>query len=501
LSKLLKTLERTVVLEAWTNRIGMQALREIEEAYRRMLQEMVDYAVKHKASQATLHEVFYQRFREEYPWLPTRIVKGCYRDAVRIAKSFRSVKTRQYTREIVGEIIEFMDLDPKRDWRLIKRSQKTIYKVARSIALHQLELEIAEGLKPTVKKITIHYSDAQDWTLDDGLIKIKTHRGWVKLHYRSNKHLHKYLYGGWRLSSELKLKVVGRRILLYLVFEKSVEVGYNPDNVVAVDVNENNVALAVFIDGKLKEFIRIETNLGKIVIAYSERRRKITKGKSTKDRSSKKALRRLREYDRKRDVVYKTSRIIENVARMYNARVVVGDVYINKDDILERIVDDKLRHRIHQWSVSSLVKVLNQKPLYLETIAEEGTSSRDPFRKRRKLMYASAVIRFVKVSGGFRRRVKVGKVILRTARLSNGWILDRDMVGSLNIGLKALASDGRCVAFTSTEPHAVRAKHVNPHQGLTQTTELKYLEISRSVGSGKRCCRDVYTTGEAIQDR
>jgi len=33
--------------------------------------------------------------------------------------------------------------------------------------------------------------------------------------------------------------------------------------------------------------------------------------------------------------------------------------------------------------------------------------------------------------------------------------------------------DGSPVALGSTEPHAVRAKQVNPHQGLTQATESK----------------------------
>jgi len=70
----LKTIERTVILEARTNRVGKQTLREIEDAYRRMLEIMVDYAVEHKASQSTLHNVFYRKFRKEYPWLPTRII-------------------------------------------------------------------------------------------------------------------------------------------------------------------------------------------------------------------------------------------------------------------------------------------------------------------------------------------------------------------------------------------------------------------------------------------
>jgi len=77
------------------------------------------------------------------------------------------------------------------------------------------------------------------------------------------------------------------------------DVMYNPRNVVAVDVNENNVTLAVFREGKLSEVYRVETGLGRIVIAYSERRKRITKGKSTKTRYVRKVLKKLREKERK----------------------------------------------------------------------------------------------------------------------------------------------------------------------------------------------------------
>jgi len=227
LNKQLKTLERTVILEAWTNRIGRQALREIEDAYKRMLQEMVVYAVEHKASQSTLHRVFYRRFREEYPQLPTRIIKGCYRDASRRAKSFRELK----------------------------------------------EKGIAKTDKPEVRRVTITFSDSQDWRLEDGVIRLRTHRGWIELHYRGHRQLYRCLYDGWKLAEELRLKLANGKILVYLTFKKNFEVLYNPRNIVAVDVNENNVTLALFKEGKLSEVYRVETNLGRIVIAYSERRR------------------------------------------------------------------------------------------------------------------------------------------------------------------------------------------------------------------------------------
>ncbi len=58
-----RTLTRTIVLECYASKHAGRALREIGGAYREMLAEMVEYAVKHGASQNTLHRVFYGRFR------------------------------------------------------------------------------------------------------------------------------------------------------------------------------------------------------------------------------------------------------------------------------------------------------------------------------------------------------------------------------------------------------------------------------------------------------
>jgi len=187
----LKELRRTVALEVWGNKYAVEALEEISRAYGEMLVELVDYAVRYKASQGTLHRLFYNKYRSRYPWLPTRVVKGCMRDALRIARSFRRIKTRQYTWEIAREIIGFLGLNPKRkeDRKILKELWDTIYNTAREIAVYQLEREIEAGLRPEIKNITIHYSDPQDWRLEDGAIRVRTHIGWVELHYRGDKHL------------------------------------------------------------------------------------------------------------------------------------------------------------------------------------------------------------------------------------------------------------------------------------------------------------------------
>jgi len=424
LEKLLKTLKRTIILEGWTNSIGRQALREVGDAYREMLGEMLCYALEYRASQSTLHRIFYNRFREEYPWLPTRIIKGCYRDAIRRAKSFKKKKRKGET----------------------------------------------EKDKPVIRSITITYSDSQDWKLREGYVEVRTHRGWIRIGYRNNKQLHRYLYSGWKPSSELKLKLSSGKILVYLTLTKEFEVSYNPNNAVAVDINENNVTLAVFVDRRLHEIYRIETNIGRIVIAYSERRRRITEKRSTRDRDVRKSLRRLRERERKEDIIYKTAGIIEEIARKYSATVVVGNAHRGKNRMASKASKKNLRHRIHQWCASKLVEILNNKPLHVVEESEAYSSSRDPFSGKPIKRYTPSVIR-IALRGG--RRVRVIKIQMKLAKLSNGLTMDRDMIGAINIGLRYLSSDGSPVALGSTGTHVARVKLVIPSLGATPLTEIQ----------------------------
>jgi IS605 OrfB family transposase len=351
------------------------------------------------------------------------VIKGAYRDATRRARSFRERKRKG-------------------------RAYKDM---------------------PEVRRVTITYSDSQDWGLEDGVIKLRTHRGWVELHYRNHKQLCRYLYGGWRLASELRFKVLGRKVVVYLSFTREFEIGYDPRNVVAVDVNENNATVALFKDGTLADIYRVETNLGWIAIAYSERRNRITQGKSTKSREVKKRLKKLREKERKLDVLRKATKFIETLAVENRAVVVVGDINENAKKRMEEDASSKLRHRIHQWSVKKLIELLDEKPIHVVGVSERGTSSRDPFTGLRINEYKPLVIRSA-VKG--LKRVKVMKIVLRVAKVGER-VLERDVVGALNIGLKYLNTDGSPVALGSTGVHEVRVKLVIPHRGPTPQTCLK----------------------------
>ncbi len=46
---------------------------------------------------------------------------------------------------------------------------------------------------------------------------------------------------------------------------------------------------------------------------------------------------------------------------------------------MEEDKSNKLRHRFHQWSVSTLIKLLEEKPINVARVDERGSSSKDPF--------------------------------------------------------------------------------------------------------------------------
>ena len=55
----------------------------------------------------------------------------------------------------------------------------------------------------------------------------------------------------------------------------------------------------------------------------------------------------------------------------------------------------------------------------------------------------------------------------RVARVRGG-VVERGVVGAINIGLRYLSSDGRHVALASTGAHDVQATLVTPHRGATR---------------------------------
>ncbi len=280
----------------------------------------------------------------------------------------------------------------------------------------------------------------------------------------------------------MKFRLIGRRAILYLTFEKDFDVNIVDGNYLSVDVNENNVTVAIIESFKLREIRRYETGLGRIVTNYAIRRREITKGNSTKDKLVKK---RLSEAERKIDILRKTVKRVTDLARELNAKVVVGKFSSKAKERMKNGKGRRLRHRIHQWSVVNFVNMLENQPVEVKPIPEPYTSTTNPFNDNRLVKNEQVVEKVVKVlkphlmtgsaheGGG----IKVVKVVGRYLRDRN-LLLERDCIAPLNLVKKV---DGRVVVFPSTSPDELRVTVYDPSRGVpvVELKVIKNIEKSR----------------------
>ncbi|AEE94685.1 IS607 transposase protein TnpB [Acidianus hospitalis W1] len=441
---MLKTLKRTVRVESdFLNEWKYRVLREVEEYQRKIVNEMIEVILSEAlpTTRKKLHERFYNHYKEKYPFLPSRVIEGAYIVAGRIVKSFKERKKEGLTRKD----------------------------------------------KPEYKKVLITIPNMVNWRFNRVFISVLTHKGWVEVPLKFTKQFIHYLYGGWRVSQELKLRLIGRKVLVWLTFEKEVEVETKDGNYISIDVNENNVTLAVFENFKLKELRRYETGLGRIVVNYSIRREEITKGHSTKDELIRKKLRKLREKERKIDVLRKTVKRITELARSLSAKVVVGKFSSKVKEKMESNKNDKLRHRIHQWSVVKFVDMLKTQPIEVDEVSESYTSSTDPFDGKKLRKRKQIVERVVKV---FNPHLMTGpahegggvKVLKMNARyLESGQVLlERDSIAPLNLVRKV---DGRVLVFPSTSPKDLRVTVYDPLRGVP-VAELEVIKSKEKLRHG-----------------
>ncbi|MEM0373176.1 MAG: IS200/IS605 family accessory protein TnpB-related protein [Sulfolobales archaeon] len=434
-----KTLKRTVKLESDPlNYWKYHALKEVEEVQKRMVDEMIETILKENlpTTRKRLHERFYKYYKAKYPSLPSRVIEGAYIIAGRIVKSFRERRKKGLT---------------KKD-------------------------------KPEYRKVVVVYPNRVNWRFNKVSVNVLTHKGWVEIQLRVTKQLIRYLYNGWRVSEELKLRLISRKAVVWLTFEKEIEVNVKEGNYLSIDVNENNVTVTVFEGFKLKEIRRYETNLGRIVVNYAIRRKEITKGKSTKDELVKKKLRRLSERERKLDVLRKTVKRIVELARDLNARVIVGKFSSRAKEGMEGDKSSKLRHRIHQWSVVKFTEMLKTQPIEVTEVSESYTSSLNPFTGEKLKKSKQFIERIVKVFNPYLmtgtahegRGIKVVKVDARYLDGGNV-LLERDSIAPLNLMKKA---DGRVVVFPSTSPNDLRVTVYDPLRGVP----VAELEVIKSKG-------------------
>jgi IS605 OrfB family transposase len=193
---------------------------------------------------------------------------------------------------------------------------------------------------------------------------------------------------------------------------------------------------------------------------------KITEGRHTSDREVKSKLKKLRERRRRLDVVRKVAKFIEWLAEERDAVVVVGRITHRAKEKMEENKDRKLRHRIHQWNMRTLAKLLDEKPIQVIEVAESRTSSHTPSGVH--ISFRPLVIR--RAVRGASGRVRPVKIRLRVEEAC-GEVWERDVLGAVNIGLRYLQMGG-FVASAPTGAHAVRVMLMNPRLGPTPLAEI-----------------------------
>jgi len=354
---------------------------ELEGMYRNMVEQLVLYATRNElTSFARLKALKYRELRSLYPQLPSHYAYTACQDVSTRVKSFLKLRKKGLA---------------KRDY-------------------------------PVVNRVSI-WLDDHLWKMKSlTSIEIATHRGWVTVELEPHKQYWKYLNNGWRLGSEVKVRLdkKNRLLIVYLVFKKGVE-AFKPRGFISVDVNENQAAMLV--DGRVLLF---ETGFRDIVLGYHYRRKRVQerydKLYGVSCRVKKKILRKLKERSRKSDLRWKLANIVVRVAKEKRYVVVLEELGKNPaKDMINHIRDDQLRHRIYQASFKGVQRAIEEKA------REHGVPVIyvDPKNTSKTCPIHSALVIYSNGS--------------RVGRCSKGGELwHRDVVACYNLLLRARLGDG-----------------------------------------------------------
>jgi IS605 OrfB family transposase len=309
---------RTVVVKSTPlPRKVFRVFVELEGMYRNMVEQLVLYAVRSGITSFTkLKALKYRELRSLYPQLPSHYAYTACQDASTRVKSF------------------------------FKRKKKGL----------------AKSDYPKVKKVSIWLDDHLWKVRSLTSIEIATHRGWVTIELEPHKQFWKYVNSGRGLASEAKVKLDKRskQLIIYLTFKKNVE-AYKPRGFTVIDVNENHIT--VLIDEKVFLF---ETGFRDIVLGYYYRRKRVQekydKLYGVSCRVKRKVLRKLKERRRKSDLRWKLANIVVRVAKEKQYAIVLEKLGMNPaKEMISRVKDDQLRHRIYQASFKGVQKAVEEK--------------------------------------------------------------------------------------------------------------------------------------------
>ncbi len=342
----------------------LEGLDYLFQAYREIVNFLITYAFENNVTSFyRLKKETYKSLRKEYPELPSHYLYTACQMATAIFKSFR------------------------------KRKKK----------------EKAKG-KPVFKKEVIMLDDHLfKPNLEKGIIKLSTPSGRIQLEFYPAKYHEKF--NDWKVGQAWLVRTP-KGVFLNVVFSKEVEIK-EPKAFVGVDLNENNVTLAL----PNGEFVQIITHEGETRTGYYLKRRKIQKklktGKRRKELLEKYGQ---RERNRLNDLYHKLANKIVELAEKYGG-LALEDLTEIRDSIR---YSAEMNGRLHRWSFRKLQSIIEYKAklrgVRVVFVNPAYTSSLCP------------------VCGG-----KLSPNGHRVLKCSNcGFEADRDVVGSWNIRLRAL---------------------------------------------------------------
>ncbi|MCD6428312.1 MAG: transposase, partial [Desulfurococcales archaeon] len=288
------------------------------------------------------------------------------------------------------------------------------------------KLGLAEKDYPEVRKVSI-WLDDHLWKPSGYIsIRIATHKGWVTIEIKPHRQYWRYINRGWKLVSEAKIKLDkrNRQLVIYLTFVKEVE-EYKPRDYLSVDVNESNVT--VLVDGVAYLF---ETNTEKLVLGYHYHRKRIQEKYDRlygrRSRIKRKAMRKLKEREKKHDIRWKIANIIVKTASCKQYAIVLEKLgRRSANNMTKRVKDKQLRHRIFQANFRGIQRAIEEKAreygVPVIYVNPRNTSNLSPIH--------GASITY---SDGSR----IGKCS------KGGELWHRDAVACWNLLLKALRGDG-----------------------------------------------------------
>jgi putative transposase len=370
-------LTRTVVVPSvkLTER-KLTVFKELVELYRQILVELVDYGFRNNIDSFTrLKRDKYRELRRRFPQLPSHYIHTACQDASTRIKSFNKLKKKG----------------------------------------------LAKSERPEVNRVSVWLDDHLWRRIGCTAILIYTHKGWITVELIPHKLYWRYINGGWALRTQPKIKIDyrRRRLLVYFVFAKAVNVDENSvKHVISVDINEDNVAVKV-----LDKVYILETGIKRITTGYARYREVVqsVKGNGYVGRAT-----RGRERRRKKDIRSKIANIVFITARNLNAVIVLEELPKQcPRNMIRDVRDPLLRHRIYQAGFREMVRAIEEKCLErgvpVVRVDPRNTSSTCPFCGS-KLMRGSAP-----------RQLKCPKC---------GFRAGRDVIAVLNLEKKYTTSKG-----------------------------------------------------------